>query len=224
MIDETDYSPFIKMGIKVFVPDPCTPWRLVSLATGHSYGYADEVLIDVGLRAAIGGVSISTYVKFVQRVKINIRAEVYYVVVPDVYGDSEKTYRNWVRYSKVLSRYGRLVYVAQGFVVPGDWGSIEPELVALPSRSQNGVSCSRNPVYCVENITNFIDRYGAEFNIHLLGPAKPVLSSLGRMGYLDYVTSIDTSAYRKSGERLPRRGDKSVCALLKKWLEDIPVR
>jgi hypothetical protein len=209
------------MGIKVFVPDPCTPWRLVSLATGHSYGSADEVLIDIGLRAAKGGVSISTYVKFVQRVKMNLRAEVYYVVVPDVYGDFEKTYRNWIRYSKVLSRYGKLVYVAQGFTVPSDWGGLEPELVALPAKSQNGVSCSINPVYCIKNITNFIDRYGTEFNIHLLGPSKSVLSALSLLGYLDYITSIDTSAYRKSGKRLPRREDKSVCTLLKKWLEYI---
>jgi hypothetical protein len=224
MTDEENFFLFTEMGIKVFVPDPCTPWRLVSLATGYSYGDADEVLIDIGLRAAIGGVSISTYIKFVQKVKINIRAEVYYVVVPDVYNDFEKTYRNWVRYSKVLARYGKLVYVAQGFVVPRDWGDLKPELVALPAKSQNGVSCSRNPAYCVENITNFIDRYGTKFNIHLLGPPKPVLTALSRQGDLDYITSIDTSAYRKSGERLPRRGEKYVCMLLKKWLEDIPIR
>jgi hypothetical protein len=187
--------------MKIFVPDPCTPWRLASLSMSYSYGEAEEVLIDVGLRRAKHGVSISDFLKFVQKVKSRLSAEGYLIVVPDVYGNAKGTHRNWLKFAPRLRPHGELVYVAQGFVLPREWGGVEPRIVALPARSQNGRSCHREVTYCVSNIMRFINEVDSGVSLHLLGPAKAVLVMLRQWGYLDRIASFDTASYRRAPTR-----------------------
>ncbi len=181
--------------MKIYTPDPCTPHRLISMSVGIYYanGSVESVLIDIGLRRALSGVSFSDFLRFVSKVKMRMRASAYYIIVPDVYNSYDKTYRNWLKYAPVLKRYGELVYVAQEFKLPKDWGPAEPALIALPARSQNGRKCSLDPVYCANNIRRFLDAHRG-LRIHLLGPAKRELIQLKRWGYLQHVESLDTTA------------------------------
>ncbi|MGC9119628.1 MAG: hypothetical protein ACP5I3_11690, partial [Thermoproteus sp.] len=127
-----------------------------------------------------------------------VAASSYLVISPDVYGNAEATAKNWLRYAPRLRQYGEPVYVAQGFQLPKSWGPVEPALIALPARSQDGRKCHLHPAYCVGNIMRFLDSYDLSIPVHLLGPAKVVLLDLKRWGYLPRITSCDTSAYRKA--------------------------
>jgi hypothetical protein len=215
--------------VKIYVPDRCTPYRLASLGAGYATGGAASVLIDIGLRGAADGVTISDYIRFIVRVKNSVEAEEYYVVVPDVYGDAEGTHRNWLKYAPRLRPYGGLVYVAHEFLLPRDWGPVEPALIALPARSQNGWKCSLEPMYCANNIRKFLDVHRG-LRIHLLGPARRVLLLLRRWDYLQYVESLDTTAPHMAPTEAARemlgggkwQATKSVrCVWLQEWLRGI---
>jgi hypothetical protein len=212
------------------VPDRCTPYRLASLGAGYAAGGAASVLIDVGLRAAINGISLNDYIRFITRVRNSVEAEEYYIVVPDSYANAEETYRNWLKYAPKLRPYGGLVYVAQGFRLPRDWGPAEPALVALPARSQNGVRCNLEPVWCANNIRKFLVRYGGRrMRIHLLGPARRELMQLKRWNLLQHVESIDTAAHHKAPTREAKKmlggkwqATKDVrCTWLQEWLRGV---
>jgi hypothetical protein len=214
--------------MKIYTPDACTPHRLASMSASYASGSAESVLIDIGLARAMGGVSISDYIRHISRVRSRVAAEEYYIVVPDSYANAEETYRNWLKFAPRLRPYGELVYVAQGFVLPRDWGPAEPALVALPARSQNGRKCSLDPVYCANNIRRFLDAHRG-LRIHLLGPAKRELVQLKRWGYLQHVESLDTTAPHMAPTKAAKemlggkwQATKEVrCAWFQEWIRGI---
>jgi hypothetical protein len=186
--------------MKIYTPDRCTPWRLASMSVGIYYanGDAEAVLIDIGLKRALSGVSFSDFLKFIAKVRMRMNASVYYIIVPDVYNSFDGTYRNWLKYALSLKRYGELVYVAQEFKLPKDWGPTEPALIGLPAHSQFYKSCFKEPDFCVANIMRFMAQYDGGIPLHLLGPVKAVLLQLKRWGYLDGIASFDTASYRRA--------------------------
>jgi hypothetical protein len=214
--------------MKVFTPDPCTPYRLCSFSSsrGCSIRGAEEVLIDVGMAKAESGVNFSEYLEFVKKVWEKISAKLI-IVVPDTMGNWKLTYRNYLRYSRELRRFGSLAYVAQEFVLPQD---VDADVVALPARRQGPYECRQHPLFCAFNVKWFVEeRYDRGAPIHLLGPAKLELHFLKMWGTLQRIASLDTTAHhlKPSGDAGRVSGGKYmaekgyVCQWLKEWLRGI---
>jgi hypothetical protein len=217
--------------MKIYTPDPCTPHRLASMSVGIYYadGAAEAVLIDIGLKRALSGVSFSDFLKFITKVRMRMNASVYYIIVPDVYDKFTETHRNWLKFAPRLKPYGEPVYVAQGFVLPKDWGPVEPALIGLPAHSQNYKSCFREPGFCAANIMRFMAQYDGSVPLHLLGPVKAVLLQLKRWGYLDRIVSFDTASYRRAPNKKAKEmlnGKWQVvkgleCAWFQEWIKGV---
>ncbi len=184
--------------MKIYTPDPCTPYRLCVYGRYCALDGAEEVLVDVGFAAARQGVGFSEYVNFVKRVWQSTRATLY-VVVPDVFSNWRKTRENYLKYARDLRRFGHLVYVAQEFVLPRD---VDADVIALPAHRQGPYECSRHPLFCAFNVKWFLEeRYNGEAPVHLLGPAKLELLHLKMWGTLSKIRSIDTATYRRAPTR-----------------------
>jgi hypothetical protein len=212
--------------MKVFTPDPCTPYRLCTFGRSCVLDGAEEVIVDVGMSNAKRGVNFSEYLEFVKKVWEKTSAKLI-IVVPDVLGNWEKTYRNYLRYSRELKRFGSLAYVAQEFVLPQD---VDADVVALPGRQQGPYRCSLHPLHCAYRIRWFLDEiYDWRAPVHLLGPAKRELIYLKIWSTLQRITSLDTTAHHLSPSRGAGRisggkymaESRYVCEWLKEWLKGV---
>jgi len=217
--------------MKIYTPDACTPWRLVSMSVGIYYadGVAEAALIDIGLKRALSGVAVSDYVKFVSKVKARLRADTYYIIVPDAYNSFDGTYKNWLKYAPALKRHGELVYVAQEFKLPREWGSVEPALIALPAHSQFYRNCFREPNYCAANIMRFMAQYNGCLCLWVYTTQTELLLQLKRWGYLDRIVSFDTASYRRAPNKKAKEmlgGKWQVvkgleCAWFQEWIRGL---
>ena len=201
------------------------PCQLITLSLRPPRRRDIDVLADIGLRAAKEGADLWRYADLVAEVRPR------WAICPDAFGDYEKTLELWRRWSPLLSRLTRPIFVFQEFYridvkhVPSDY-------VALPTRRHRDVNCSLHPRLCAERAERALRWLcGAVAHIHLLGPPlravrllRDVLRQCERQGT---AVSFDTAAYRRApnasvkrqlrGRWLPRNSQEAS-AMLEAWL------
>jgi hypothetical protein len=200
------------------------PCQLITLSIRPPLRRGLDVLADIGLRAAKQGVDYWRYADLVAEVRPR------WAICPDVFGSFEKTLELWRRWSPLLSRLTRPLFVFQEFY--RDVKYIPTDYVALPMRRHGDVNCALRPRLCAERAERALRALcGYAAHIHLLGPPlravrllRDVLKQCERQGSL---VSLDTSAYRKApnskikqqfgGRWQPRNSDEAV-AMLEAWL------
>jgi len=214
-----DLTPEIatKFGIQ-----PC---QLVTLSIKPPLRRGMDILTDIGLRAAKGGVDFWRYADLVATVKPR------WAICPDVFGDFEKTLVLWRRWSPLLSRLTRPLFVFQEFYRI-DVRHVPADRVALPMRRHHDVNCALRPRLCAERAERALRWLCSNVaHVHLLGPplraVRLLRNVLKHCERQDTVVSFDTSAYRRApnsaikrqlgGRWRPNSGEEAV-AMLEAWL------
>jgi len=201
------------------------PCQLITLSLRPPPRRNMDILADVGLRAAKEGTDLWRYADLVAEVQPR------WAICPDVFGDFEKTLELWRRWSPLLSRLTRPIFVLQEFYrinmthVPSDY-------VALPMRRHHDVNCALRPRLCAERAERALRWLcGNVTHVHLLGsPLRAVRllrDVLKRCERQDTVVSLDTSAYRRApnssikkqlGGRWQPRNSVEATVMLETWL------
>jgi len=201
------------------------PCQLVTLSLRPPLRRGIDILTDVGLRAAKQGVDIWHYAELVAEVRPR------WAIAPDVFGSFEKTLELWRRWSSLLSRLTRPIFVFQEFYRI-DMKHVPADHVALPMRRHHDVNCALHPCLCAERVERALRTLcGYVAHVHLLGPSlramrllRDVLRQCERQGT---AVSFDTSAYRKApnssikrqlGGRWQPRNSEEAIAMLEAWL------
>jgi len=213
------------MTTEIAVKFGLQPCQLITLSLRSPLRRNMDVLVDVGLRAAKQGVDLWRYADLVATVKPR------WAICPDAFGGFEKTLELWRRWSPLLSRLTRLVFVLQEFYRV-DIRHIPADHVALPMRRHHDVNCALRPRLCAERAERALRWLcGNVAHVHLLGPPlravrllRDVLRQCERQGT---VASFDTSAYRRApnsrikktlgGRWQPNSAEEAV-AMLETWL------
>jgi len=201
------------------------PCQLATLSLRPPPRRGMDVLTDIGLRAAKEGVDVWRYADLVAEIRPR------WAIAPDVFGNFEKTLELWRRWSPLLSRLARPIFVFQKFYrintthVPSDY-------VALPMRRHHDANCALQPHLCAERAERALRWLcGYAAHVHLLGPPlravrmlRDVLRHCERQGT---AASFDTAAYRRApnagvkrqlgGRWLPRNSQEAA-AMLEAWL------
>jgi len=180
-----------------------SPCQLITLSIRLPRRRDVDVLADVGLRAAKEGVDFWRYADLVAEIRPR------WAVCPDAFGDFNKTMEMWRRWSPLLSRITRPVFVFQEFYRV-DVRHVPTDHVALPMRRHHDVSCSARPRLCAERAERALRWLcGDVAHVHLLGPPlravrqlRDVLRQCERQGT---VVSFDTSAYRRAPNSLIKK-------------------
>jgi len=184
-----------------------------------------DVLVDIGLRAAKQGVDLWRYADLVATVKPT------WAICPDVFGDFEKTLELWRRWSPLLSRLTRPIFVIQEFYRI-NMTHVPTDHVALPLRRHRDANCALRPRLCAERAERALRWLCSSVaHVHLLGPPlravrllRDILRRCERQGA---VVSFDTSAYRRApnshikktlGGRWQPSSAKEAVAMLEAWL------
>jgi hypothetical protein len=201
------------------------PCHLVTLSLKPPLRRGMDVLTDVGLRAAKEGADLWRYADLVAEVRPR------WAIAPDAFGDFYRTLELWRRWSPLLSRITRPLFVFQEFYRV-DMRHIPTDHVALPMRRHHDVNCALRPRLCAERAERALRALcGYVAHVHLLGPPlravrllRGVLRQCERQGS---VVSFDTSAYRRApnsqikrqlGGRWQPRNVEEATAMLETWL------
>ena len=202
------------------------PCQLITLSLRAKPKRSMDILADIGLRAAKEGVDIWDYASLIAEVKPR------WSICPDAFGDFNKTMELWRRWSPLLSRITRPVFVFQEFY-RADPRHIPADHVALPMRRHPDVNCSLRPGLCAERAERALRSLcGYAAHIHLLGPPlrtvrllRDVMRQCERQGT---AVSFDTTAYRRApnvrikrqlgGRWQPNNAEEAV-AMLEAWLK-----
>jgi hypothetical protein len=199
--------------------------QLVTLSLRPPLRRNMDVLTDIGLRAAKEGADFWRYADLVAEVRPR------WAICPDAFGNFEKTLELWRRWSPLLSRLTRPIFVFQEFYRI-DVKHIPTDHIALPMRRHRDVSCALRPRLCAERAERALRWLcGAVSHVHLLGPPlrvarllRDVLKQCERQGT---VVSFDTAAYRRApnssikkqlGGRWQPRSAAEAAAMLEAWL------
>jgi hypothetical protein len=204
-----------------FGVEPC---QLITLSLRPPLRRIDK-LADIGLRAAKEGVDLWRYADLVAEVRPR------WAICPDAFGSFEKTLELWRRWSPLLSRLTRPIFVFQEFYRV-DVKHVPADHVALPMRRHPDASCALRPRLCAERAERAL-RWLCDSvaHVHLLGPPlravkilRGVLRQCERQGT---TVSLDTSAYRRApnsavkkslgGRWQPRTAEEAV-TMLEAWL------
>ena len=201
------------------------PCQLITLSLRPPPRRGMDVLVDVGLRAAKQGVDLWHYADLVAEVRPR------WAICPDAFGDFYRTLELWRRWSPLLSRLTRPVFVFQEFYRI-DIRYVPADHVALPMRRHHDVNCALRPRLCTERVERALRWLcGYVSHVHLLGPPlravrilRDVLKQCERQGT---TVSLDTSAYRRApnqrikqqlgGRWQPKNAEEAV-AMLEAWL------
>ena len=201
------------------------PCQLVTLSLRAPLRRGMDKLADIGLRAAKEGVDLWRYADLVAEIRPR------WAICPDAFGSYEKTLELWRRWSPLLGRITRPIFVFQEFYrtsishVPSDH-------VALPMRRHHDVNCALRPRLCAERAERALRWLcGNVAHIHLLGPPlravkmlRDVLRQCERQGT---AVSFDTAAYRRApnssikkqlGGRWQPNTPEEATAMLEAWL------
>jgi len=108
------------------------PCQLITLSLRVAPKRNIDKLADIGLRAAKQGVDIWHYAELVAEVRSR------WAICPDVFGNYSKTLELWRRWSPLLSRLTRPIFVFQEFYRI-DVRHIPADHVALPMRRHDDV-------------------------------------------------------------------------------------
>ena len=201
------------------------PCQLITLSLKPPPKRGVDILTDVGLRAAKQGVDFWRYADLIVEVKQR------WAICPDAFGSFEKTLELWRRWSPLLSRLTRPIFVFQEFYRI-DVRHIPTDYVALPMRRHHDVNCALRPKLCAERAERALRALcGYASHIHLLGPPlravrllRDVLRQCEKWGS---VVSLDTSAYRRApnaqikkqlGGRWQPRDSTEATTMLEAWL------
>ncbi len=201
------------------------PCQLITLSLRPPLRRGIDVLVDVGLRAAKQGVDIWRYADLVAEVRPR------WAIAPDVFGDFYRTLELWRRWSSLLSRLTRPIFVFQEFYRI-DVKNLPTDYVALPMRRHHDLNCALRPRLCAERAERALRALcGYAAHVHLLGPPlravrllRDVLRQCERQGSL---VSLDTSAYRRApnsaikkalGGRWQPRTAEEATIMLETWL------
>ena len=201
------------------------PCQLITLSIRPPRRRGLDALVDIGLRAAKQGVDIWDYAGLVAEIHPR------WAIAPDVFASFEKTLELWRRWSPLLGRITRPLFVFQEFYRL-DVRHVPSGHVALPMRRHHDVSCSAQPRLCAERAERALRWLcGNVTHIHLLGPPlravrmlRSVLMQCEGQGTL---VSFDTAAYRRApnssikkqlgGKWQPNTSEEAV-AMLEAWL------
>jgi len=183
-----------------FGVEPC---QLITLSLRAPPRRGMDILVDIGLRAAKQGVDLWRYADLVAEVRPR------WAVCPDVFGSFEKTLELWRRWSPLLSRLTRPLFVFQEFYRI-DARHVPADHVALPMRRHHDVNCAIRPRLCAERAERALRSLcGYVAHVHLLGPPlravrllRDVMRQCERQGS---VVSFDTSAYRRAPNALIKK-------------------
>ena len=201
------------------------PCQLITLSIRPSIRRGMDVLADIGLRAAKQGADFWRYADLVAEIRPR------WAICPDAFGDFRRTLELWRRWSPLLSRLTRPLFVFQEFYRV-DVRHIPADYVALPMRRHGDVNCASRPRLCAERAERALRALcGYVAHVHLLGPPlravkllRDVLRQCERQGT---VASFDTSAYRRApnstikkqlGGRWQPRDSTEATAMLEAWL------
>jgi hypothetical protein len=201
------------------------PCQLITLSLRPPLRRDMDILADIGLRAAKEGADLWRYADLVAEIRPR------WAICPDAFGDYEKTLELWRRWSPLLSRITRPVFVFQEFYRV-DVRHIPADHVALPMRRHPDVNCAPRPRLCAERAERalrMLCSYAA--HVHLLGPPlravrllRDVLRQCERHGT---VVSFDTAAYRRApnqqikrqlGGRWQPNNAEETAVMLEAWL------
>ena len=179
--------------VEKFGVQPC---QLITLSLRVAPKRNIDKLADIGLRAAKQGVDIWHYAELVAEVRSR------WAICPDVFGNYSKTLELWRRWSPLLSRLTRPIFVFQEFYRI-DVRHIPADHVALPMRRHDDVNCTLRPRLCAERAERALRWLcGYVAHVHLLGPSlravrllRDALRQCERQGT---IVSFDTSAYRRA--------------------------
>ena len=80
----------------------------------------------------------------------------------------------------------------------------KPEVIALPARRIDGISCHEKAEWCADNIAAFL-AMDTSYRIHLLAPTQRVLRALSETSFIRYVDSIDITIKRGECAKLSKR-------------------
>jgi hypothetical protein len=205
-----------------FGMEPC---QLITLTLRPTLRRDIDILVDVGLKAAKEGADFWRYADLVAEVRPR------WAICPDAFGDFHKTLELWRRWSPLLSRLTRPLFVFQEFYRT-DVGRIPSDYVALPMRQHPDASCALRLRLCAERAERALRHLcGYVAHVHLLGPPlravrllRDVLKQCERQGS---VVSLDTSAYRRApnalikqqlGGRWQPRNAEEATVMLEAWL------
>jgi hypothetical protein len=200
------------------------PCQLITLSLRPPPRRGMDVLVDVGLRAAKEGVDLWRYADLVAEVRPR------WAICPDAFGDFEKTLELWRRWSPLLSRLTRPVFVLQEFY--RDVRHVPSDYVALPMRRHHDVNCALRPRLCAERAERALRWLCSNVaHVHLLGPplraVRLLRDSLKQCERQGTVVSFDTSAYRRApnssikkqlGGRWQPRNSTEATEMLEAWL------
>ena len=172
------------------------PCQLITLSIRPTLRRDLDVLADVGLRAAKEGVDLWRYADLVAEIKPR------WAIAPDAFGDFEKTLELWRRWSPLLSRLTRPIFVLQEFYRI-NMAHVPTDHVALPMRRHRGVNCALRPRLCAERAERALRWLCSNAaHVHLLGPplraVRPLRNVLKQCERQGTVVSFDTSAYRRA--------------------------
>jgi hypothetical protein len=187
-----------------------------------------DILVDVGLRAAKEGVDLWRYADLVAEIRPR------WAIAPDVFGSFEKTLELWRRWSPLLSRITRPIFVVQEFYRVNT-AHIPSDHIALPMRRHHDVNCALRPRLCAERAERALRWLcGSAAHVHLLGPPlraikllRDVLRQCERQGT---AVSFDTAAYRRApnssikkqlGGRWQPNTSEEAGAMLEAWLRQV---
>jgi hypothetical protein len=213
------------MTVEVAARFGIQPCQLITLSLRSPLRRGVDVLVDVGLRAAKRGVDFWSYADLVAEVRPR------WAVAPDVFASFERTLELWRRWSSLLSRLTRPVFVFQEFYRI-DVKYLPTDYIALPMRRHHDVNCALRPRLCAERAERALRWLcGYVTHVHLLGPplraVRLLLSPLRQCERQGTTVSFDTSAYRRApnsdikrqlgGRWQPRNADEAV-AMLEAWL------
>ena len=172
------------------------PCQLVTLSIKPPLRRGMDKLADIGLRAAKEGVDIWDYVGLVAEIHPR------WAICPDAFGDFNKTLELWRRWSPLLGRITRPLFVFQEFYRI-DVRHVPTDYVALPMRRHHDVSCSTRPSLCAERAERAL-RWLCDnvVHVHLLGPTlraiKLLRNALRQCERQGTLVSFDTAAYRRA--------------------------
>jgi hypothetical protein len=201
------------------------PCQLITLSLRPSLRRNMDVLVDIGLRAAKQGVDLWRYADLVTEVRPR------WAVAPDVFGDFNRTLELWRRWSPLLSRLTRPIFVFQEFYKI-DVKYLPTDYIALPMRRHHDVNCALRPRLCAEHAERALRWLcGYVTHVHLLGPplraVRLLLSALKQCERQGAAVSFDTSAYRRApnsrikaelGGRWQPRNSHEAETMLEAWL------
>ena len=201
------------------------PCQLITLSLKTPPRRGIDILTDVGLKAAKEGADLWRYADLVAEVRPR------WAICPDAFGDFYRTLELWRRWSPLLSRLTRPIFVFQEFYRI-DVKHVPVDYVALPMRRHGDVNCALHPRLCAERAERALRQLcGYVSHVHLLGPPlravrllRDVLRQCERQVTL---VSLDTSAYRRApnshiktelGGRWQPNNAKEAVVMLEAWL------